>query len=63
LSIFLVPSQSLNTPLYLESAASNEHTPTPSPSIVFTFGLAVKSIKELGGASLTLGARPLNCYN
>jgi hypothetical protein len=24
---------------------------TPSPSIIFTFGLAVESIKELGGAS------------
>jgi len=25
--------------------------PTPSPSVVFTFGLTVESIKELGGAS------------
>jgi hypothetical protein len=28
---------------------TKEHAPTPSPSIVFTFGLAVESIKELGG--------------
>jgi len=28
--------------------------PTPSPSIVFTFGLTVESIKELGGASFML---------
>jgi hypothetical protein len=28
-----------------------EHAPTLSPSDVFTFGLAVESIKELGGAS------------
>jgi hypothetical protein len=25
--------------------------PTPSPSVVFFFGLSVESIKELGGAS------------
>jgi hypothetical protein len=29
-----------------------EHTPSPYPSIVFTFGLAVESIKEFTGASL-----------
>jgi hypothetical protein len=28
-----------------------EHTPTPSPSVVFTFGLTVESINEFGGAS------------
>jgi len=28
-----------------------EHAPTPSPSVVFTFGLEVEFIKELGGAS------------
>jgi len=28
-----------------------EHAPTPSPFVVFFFGLAVESIKELGGAS------------
>jgi hypothetical protein len=28
-----------------------ECAPTPSPSVVFLFGLAVESIKELGGAS------------
>ncbi len=26
-------------------------TPTPFPSVVVTFGLAIKSIKELGGVS------------
>jgi hypothetical protein len=31
-----------------------ELAPTPSPSVVFTFGLVVESIKELGGASDTL---------
>jgi hypothetical protein len=30
---------------------TKEHTPTLSPSIVFTFGLIVEYIKELGGAS------------
>jgi hypothetical protein len=30
---------------------ARERTPTPFPSTVFTFGLAVESIKELGGAS------------
>jgi hypothetical protein len=30
---------------------AGERTPTPFPSTVFTFGLAVESIKELGGAS------------
>jgi hypothetical protein len=29
---------------------AKKHAPTPSPSIVFTFGLLVESIKELGGA-------------
>jgi hypothetical protein len=29
-----------------------EHTLTPSPSVVFTFGLVVEFIKELGGAAL-----------
>jgi hypothetical protein len=31
-----------------------ERGPTPSPSIVFTFGLAIESIKELRGASKLL---------
>jgi len=30
---------------------TNEHAPTLSPSVVFTFGLVIESIKELGGAS------------
>jgi hypothetical protein len=33
---------------------AREHTPTPSPSIVFTFRLIVESNKELGGASTTM---------
>jgi hypothetical protein len=37
------------TPKVLQA---REHAPTPSSSIVFTFGLVVESIKELGGASL-----------
>jgi hypothetical protein len=31
---------------------AKECTPTPIPSIVFTFGLAIESIKEFGGASM-----------
>jgi hypothetical protein len=38
-------------PLYPEVLWTKEHTPIPSPSVVFTFGLIVESIKELGGAS------------
>jgi hypothetical protein len=30
-------------------------TPTPSPSIVLTFGFAIESIKEFGGVSLEMG--------
>ncbi len=30
---------------------TKEHAPVPSPSIIFTFGLSVESINELGGAS------------
>jgi hypothetical protein len=36
---------------------AKEHTLTPSLSVVFTFGLAIKSIKELGGASHVLKTR------
>jgi hypothetical protein len=35
---------------------TNERTPTIFPSNVFTFGLAVESIKEFGGASMFLKA-------
>jgi len=35
-----------------EVLQAKEHTPTPSPSIVFTFGLVVESIKEVEGASI-----------
>ncbi len=38
-------------PSTLEVLRAREHAPTPYPFIVFTFGLAVKSIQELGGAS------------
>jgi hypothetical protein len=40
----------LTRPCTLEMLRAREHTPTPYPSIVFTFRLAVESIKELGGA-------------
>jgi len=50
LSIFLVPSQNSNTPLYSEVLRTKERTLIPSPYVVFTFGLAIESIKELGGA-------------
>jgi hypothetical protein len=32
---------------------TKERPPTPSPFVVFTFGLAVEPINELGGASYT----------
>jgi hypothetical protein len=35
-----------------EVLRAKEHAPTPSSSVVFTFGLPIESIKELGGASL-----------
>jgi hypothetical protein len=34
-----------------EMLQAKECPPTPSPFIVFTFGLAIESIKEFGGAS------------
>jgi hypothetical protein len=34
---------------------AKERAPTPFPSVVFTFGLIVESIKELGGASYIWG--------
>jgi hypothetical protein len=37
-----------------------ERTPTPFPSVVFTFRLAVESTKELGGASTILAMVALN---
>jgi len=39
-------------PLYPEVLWAKERAPTPFPSIVFTFGLTIESIKELKGASL-----------
>jgi hypothetical protein len=33
---------------------AKERAPTPSPFVVFTFGLIVESIKELEGASVLL---------
>jgi hypothetical protein len=41
----------LACPFTPEVLQAKEHAPTPFPSIVFTFGFAVESIKELGGAS------------
>jgi hypothetical protein len=37
-----------------EVLQAKKHAPIPSPSIVFTFGHAIESIKELGGASESL---------
>jgi hypothetical protein len=34
-----------------EVLRARECTPTPSPSVVFTFGLVFESIEELGGVS------------
>jgi hypothetical protein len=39
-------------PSTLEVLWARERTPTLTPSIVFTFGLAVESIKEFRGASM-----------
>jgi hypothetical protein len=40
-----------STPKVLQA---KEHAPTPSPSVVFTFGLTVESIKELKDVSIIL---------
>jgi len=45
---------------------ARERAPIPSPSIVFTFGLAIESIKELEGESKTKENKikyimPLSC--
>ncbi len=37
---------------------TRKRTPTLSPSIVFTFGLAIESIKESRGASITIKQMP-----
>jgi hypothetical protein len=37
-------------PLYPKVLRARERTPTPFSSVVFTFGLAIESIKELWGA-------------
>ncbi len=41
-------------PFTPEALQAKEHGPIPSPSIVFTFGLIIESIKELDGASLCI---------
>jgi hypothetical protein len=38
-------------PLYLQSAMNQRACPTPYPSIVFTFKLAIEFTKEFRGAS------------
>jgi hypothetical protein len=38
---------------------TRERTLTPSPSVIFTFRLAVESIKKLGGASYHAHLKPL----
>jgi len=45
-----VPSQNSSTSFYPEVLQARECAPTPSPSIVFTLGLVVESIKEFEGA-------------
>jgi hypothetical protein len=39
-------------PLYSQSAARHGVHPIPFPFVIFTFGLVVESIKELGGVSM-----------
>ncbi len=41
-------------PSTLEMLQAREHALIPSPYVVFTFGLAIESIKEFGGASITI---------
>jgi hypothetical protein len=41
-------------PSTLEVLRVREHAPSPSPSTIFTFGLVVKSLKELGGVLVAL---------
>jgi hypothetical protein len=41
-------------PSALEVLRAREHTPTPYPFVVFTFKLAIESIKEFGGVSSKL---------
>jgi hypothetical protein len=41
---------------------TKEYTPTPYSSVIFTFGLIVKSIKEFKGASITMKARLLDDF-
>jgi hypothetical protein len=43
-------------PCTLEVLRAKERAPIFSPSVVFTFGLEVKSIKESGGVSLQVRA-------
>jgi len=52
--LFNLPSPHLGAPARPstpEVLRAREHAPIPSPFVVFTFGLIVESIKELGGAS------------
>jgi len=63
LSIFLVPIPEFqHAPLPPEVLQARERTPILFPSIVFTFGLVVESIKELGGTSCTLSLNKTICY-
>jgi hypothetical protein len=46
------PSWSSNMPFFTPKVLwTKEHTPTPYPSIVFTFGFIIESMKEFGGVS------------
>jgi hypothetical protein len=40
---------------------AKEHAPTPFPFVVFIFGFAVGSIKELGSASNVIWKAQMNC--
>ncbi len=44
-------TKALACPFTSKMLRAKEYTPTPYPFIVFTFGLAIESIKEFGGAS------------
>jgi hypothetical protein len=55
LSLFLVPSRSSSTPLYLRKCWESGSVPeAPNLSIIFYFRLTCESIEELGTASINI---------
>jgi hypothetical protein len=42
--------KALTHPFTFGALQAREHTPIPSPFVVFTFGLTIESIKEFSGS-------------